>query len=193
MKPGTRRVLAIVRTLHIYLSMFALALMLLFGVTGFAMNHEWLKDDDDKKEITRAGQMPASLLGRPDRDAIVAELRSRFGISGRPDDFEVERNKVKVKFKSAGGKTEVDIHRSDGRVRIKTKVKGALSAFADIHKSHDTGALGSIFVDAAALILVLVSLTGLVLWISLRRRRLWGAIAMGGGLVTLVVFFFFLR
>ena len=124
MKPGIRRVLAIVRTLHVYLSMFALALILLFGVTGFAMKHKWLKDDDDKKETTGTGQIPVSFLGRPGRVEIVAELRGRFGISGRPDDFEVERNKVKVEFKGAGGKTEVDINRSDGRVRIKTKVKG---------------------------------------------------------------------
>ena len=42
--PINRTILAWTRTIHIYLTMAALALMLFFAVTGFTVNHEdWLR------------------------------------------------------------------------------------------------------------------------------------------------------
>lgn len=191
MGPGTRRALTIVRTLHVYLSMSALALVLLVSVTGLVMNHaEWFGLDEEGGVLTGTGSLPVSLLERPDEQAIVAELRREFGAAGILDEFEVEDETILVVFKRPGGRTDAFIDRADGAVELTTESGGALAVLADVHRGHHTGAGGSVLVDVAALVLLSVSVTGLVLWASLRRRRLWGAVALGAGAIMLVVFYF---
>ena len=53
----------------------------------------------------------------------------------------------------------------------------------DLHKGRDTGHGWSVFIDICAVFLTLVSLSGLLLLLFLKKRRLSGLLVAAGGLV----------
>ncbi len=166
------------RTLHVYVSMLALVLVLLFGLTGFIMNHEDWFGLDEPHEETVTGEIPATLLSEPDRLGIVEHLRSTYGIRAPLNDFEVEEDLIDVSFKRPGKVVDVTIERPGGAAEIVIESGGILAALAAIHQGEDSGTVGSLFIDGTALFLVFISLTGLLLWTTLPARRKLGLIAL---------------
>ena len=92
----SRRTAAVIRWLHIYLSMAAFGTMLLFSVTGLTLNHpEWFGAGVSGTEDLD-GRLDPALLGsgdddprgdRIDRLAVAETLRARHalrGAAGRP-------------------------------------------------------------------------------------------------------------
>jgi hypothetical protein len=53
----------------------------------------------------------------------------------------------------------------------------------DLHKGRDTGPAWSLFIDVSAILLALVSLTGMILLLFLKRRRSSGLVIAALGLV----------
>src|SRR4051794_20693244 len=88
------------RTIHIYLTMASLGLMLLFAVTGFTINHEdWFGATTPRvREV--AGTTPTNLLEPLDKLKVVEHLRNNFGASGALYAFETDEDPFKVIFKS---------------------------------------------------------------------------------------------
>ena len=102
------------RTLHIYLSMLGLVLMVFFALTGFMLNHsEWFGLDRARTR-TVEGALPAGLLTGPDKLAVVEKLRADFGARGAMDSFDVQEDELRIAFKSPGRKVEAVIHRGNG-------------------------------------------------------------------------------
>jgi hypothetical protein len=95
-----RWILKAARTLHLYTTLFGLALILFFALTGFMLNHmEWFLPDDARLEALKRAdrralpldKMPGGKLPEPNDDgeptaegklAVVEALRKEFNISG---------------------------------------------------------------------------------------------------------------
>ncbi len=66
---------------------------------------------------------------------------------------------------------------------------GVIAVLNDLHKGRDTGLAWSILIDASAIVLTFISLTGLVLLFYLELRRLPGlAVAIIGTIIVLALF-----
>ena len=70
---------------------------------------------------------------------------------------------------------------------------GLVAVINDLHKGRDTGKTWSLVIDASAIFMTVVSLTGLLLLLFLKKRRtsglLWTLIGLGV-CVALYVFLF---
>jgi uncharacterized protein len=191
--------------LHIYISMFGLATVLFFSVTGLTLNHPgWFFGNAERRTESEgqvelrwlhvatpapAGEGPGS-DGTPDLSREVAKLevvehlRKAHGIHGAVAYFRVDENECMVSFKGPGYAADAFIDRASGHYNVSQTQHGFVAVINDLHKGRDTGPAWSAVIDISAVILTVISLTGLVLIFFLKLRRRPGLIV---GLVGAVV------
>jgi hypothetical protein len=194
----------LMRWLHIYLSMFSLAVVLFFSVTGITLNHpDWFwsgaeSTREAEGEIKRAwlhiaGADAADASGEPDRQVskleIVEYLRNTHAIRGALADFRVDESECVVAFKGPGYGADAFIDRETGQYRLTETYHGFIAVINDLHKGRDSGPVWSVLIDVSAVLMTFISLTGLVLLFYLKLRRIPGVIvALIGTVIAFVLY-----
>lgn len=182
------RFAGVVRTVHIYLTMSAFLLMMFFAITGLVLNHEdWIAGQAVTRDTTAT--LPQTLLDGPDKLMIVERLRADFGAIGAVSTFDVDPASLHIELKGPGRHTEADVDRKSGKLTIKVERRGLLMRLDDLHRGKDTGMAWRWMLDVSAGLLFLGSLSGILIWWALPRRRKWGVAALIGGTVAVIVFY----
>jgi len=181
-----RKTAMLVRWLHIYLSMISFGLVFFFAVTGITLNHAD-KFTGQLHTEQRKGRLDTQWIAgkdttKIDRLNIVEYFRRTNGIHGNLNDFRIEDDQLTIAFKGPGYAADVFISRPSGAYDLTITTAGWTGIVNDLHKGRDTGSGWSLFIDIAALHLTLVSLTGLLLILFLKKRRLSGLIVAVAGL-----------
>jgi uncharacterized protein len=197
----------LMRWLHIYLSMFGLAAVLFFSATGITLNHpDWFFGEAQRSvrsegkidpgwlrlEAAKAGSSPedpADLSRQISKLEVVEFLRQTHGIRGAITDFKVDESECVVTFKGPGYAADAFIDRDSGRYTLTQSFHGVIAVLNDLHKGRDTGLAWSILIDASAIVLTLVSLSGLVLLLYLKLRRIPGLVVVIIGAIIVVALF----
>lgn len=182
--------MAVSRTLHVYLTMFAFLLMMFFAVTGLLLNHEDWLGADTVRPVERTGDFPVALLAGPDKLMIVERLRAQYGAVGAVSTFDVDDASLRIEMKGPGRHTEAEIDRRTGKATISVEQRGLFLRLDDLHRGKDSGPVWRWVLDVSALLLFLGSVTGLVMWIGLPRRRRWGVAALVSSLVVCLAIYF---
>ena len=190
-----RKTAVVSRWLHVYLSMACFAIVLFFSITGLTLNHaDWFSHAE---RTTRAnGEMPHQWLRRantpdPDKLAIVEHLRSANKLHGAVSDFRIDDNQIEVSFKAPGYSADAFIDRDTNRYDVIEVRNGFVAVINDLHKGRDSGPVWSGLIDASAILLTLVSLTGLLLLFFVHKRRTSGLILAAAG--TILCYLIYLR
>lgn len=190
-----RKTAVVTRWLHIYLSMVSFAIVLFFAVTGLTLNHaDWFANAE--KTIRSTGQMPHEWLrstngAGPAKLEIVERLRSFNKLHGAVSDFRIEDSQVSVSFKAPGYTADVLIDRDTNRYDIIEVRNGFIAVINDLHKGRDSGKVWSGLIDASAILLTLVSLTGLLLLFFVYKRRTSGLVLAAAA--TVVCYLLYVR
>jgi hypothetical protein len=174
-----RRQTAIVsRWLHIYLSMVSFAVVLFFAVTGLTLNHaDALSGEPKVREVN--GSLSAKEMGakdHPDTLAIVEHIRNTDKVHGAVSDLRVEDDQITFSFRGPGYSADTTVDRATGKYNIVETRSGLIAVVNDLHKGRDTGKTWAWVIDASAVLLTLVSLTGLLLIFFVYKRRTSGLI-----------------
>jgi hypothetical protein len=190
------------RWTHIYLSMFGLAALLFFSVTGITLNHpQWFYGQAERSVQTH-GQLDVRWLNREvpgngngngsaddagadpaqrvDKLEVVEHLRKAHGVRGALAEFRTDDRECMVTFKGPGYAADAFVDRSNGHYDLTETYHGFVAVINDLHKGRDTGKAWSLVIDVSAVLMTLVSMTGLVLLFYIKRRR-------ASGLVTALV------
>jgi hypothetical protein len=195
------------RWLHIYLSMISLAAVLFFSITGITLNHpDWFFSGAERR-VEAQGQINLAWLrdrGRASNTAegtnndpadqvskleIVEQLRKTHGVRGSLADFRVDDRECLVTFKGPGYAADAFIDRETGHYSLTETYHGFVALINDLHKGRDTGPVWSVLIDVAAILMTLISLTGLVLLFYLKLRRVTGVVvALVGMLIVLALY-----
>ena len=180
------------RWLHIYVSMFGLAAVLFFSATGITLNHPDWFFGEARRSVQSEGTIDPRLLhlpvpeADPDSDEptdfssqvakldVVEALRKTHGIGGALTDFRVDEAECTVTFKGPGYAADAFIDRDSGHYTLTQSFHGVIAVLNDLHKGRDTGLVWSILIDASAILLCVISLSGLVLLFYLKLRRIPG-------------------
>lgn len=183
-----------VRWLHIYLSMLSFAALLFFAVTGLTLNHpDWF---GASAASTRAaeGTLPAGLVPASGEAGIrqlelVEFLRSEHAIRGALVELRADDVECTIAFKGPGYTADVTIDRRAGSYELSESRFGLAAVLNDLHKGRDTGGGWSVFIDVSAIIMAVVSASGLVLLFYLKRRLMTGLVtAAAGGLLVYLLY-----
>ncbi|MCU1236514.1 MAG: PepSY-associated helix domain protein [Candidatus Solibacter sp.] len=168
------------RWLHIYLSMVSFGILFFFAVTGLTVNHpEWFTSQ--QKTVVYKGQAPVELVRSADKLRIVELLRKQHGIHSELSDFRVDDAQFSVSFKGPGYTADTFIDRDSGKYEVTETRMGWGAVINDLHKGRDTGRGWKALIDASAVLMTLVSVTGLALIFFLAKRRVSGLVCLGVG------------
>jgi uncharacterized protein len=173
-----RTFLAWCRTIHIYLTMLGLLVMLLFGITGFTANHEdWFGATQPQTTITK-GKTPIELIKKQDDLRIVEHLRSTFRISGAVTGYDDLGETLAIGFKSPSQIWEVEIVKADGGTSVALDSYNFIALINNLHRGRYSGAAWRWIIDITAILITVASFTGVVLWLAMPRRRRLGIAAL---------------
>lgn len=175
------------RWLHTYLSMISFATLLFFAATGLTLNHPTWFGADAVVLRDEEGSFPTSqLAGEVDKLTIAEELRAKHHLKGKVAEFEVTDFDCMVTFKSAGYVADVFIDRETGAYTVSETSSGVIAIMNDLHKGRDSGPQWSWVIDISAIFMVLVSISGLILLLFLKRQRSAGLVVTLLGTIILV-------
>jgi len=179
--------------------MLGLAAVLFFSVTGITLNHpDWFVGEMERR-IEDEGRIPTELLRSDAPGAVdgvsklevVELLRRDHGVGGALVEFDIDDYECMVAFKGPGYSADAFIEREDGRYTLSQNLQGFIGVINDLHKGRDAGPVWSVVIDVSAVVLTLISLSGLILIFYLKLRRGPGlAVAIAGtALVSLLYWF----
>lgn len=186
---------------HWVSSALALVSMLFFAVTGITLNRAGsiaATPEVTVREVTLPPEVLVSLRAAAtgEATAIPADAASWFRkelgvrVAGRTVEFGPEE--LYVSLPRPGGDAWLEADLATGDLLYEETTRGMVAFLNDLHKGRHTGPVWAWFLDLISVATVVVCLTGLVLlWVHSRRRpSTWPVIAAGGLLPLLLIFFF---
>jgi len=188
-----RRLAQVSRWLHIYLSMVSFAIVLFFSVTGLTLNHaDALQGKTETTEIK--GKLEEAWVNNPDTNQVqklkIAEyFRNQHQVKGAVADLRIDETQVSIAYKGPGYEAVAFIDRANGVYELTQTRTGWVGFLNDLHKGRDTGRPWSWVIDISAILMTLISLTGLVLLLFIKKKRLSGLLILAVG--TVLVFLFY--
>ncbi len=184
-----RRTSRVTRWLHIYLSMISFAIVLFFSVTGITLNHaDYFQG---KTTTTREkGTLKPEWVNNKDTNLVaklsIAEyFRNIYSVKGTVSDFRIDDGQVSIAYKGPGYEADAFINRQTGAYELAVTQTGFVGFINDLHKGRDTGRVWSWVIDIAAALMVLISLTGLILLLFIKKKRISGLILTVVGLLIM--------
>ena len=186
-KPTTQRW---TRWLHVYASMIALVVILFFGVSGLLLNHPSWTFGDELETTTHTGTLPVSTTmadGTIDFLSVSEYVRGEFGVSGGVDFFGASAGDASIAYRDPGYAADLFFDVGDGSFELTIEQEGWVAVLHDLHTGNDTDSGWNWVIDAAAVFLIVVAITGLTLQFFLRKRRTSALALAGLGGAALVV------
>jgi uncharacterized protein len=173
--------------------MISFAIIFFFALTGLTLNHAD-KFNDQLHSVQEKGKLDLRWVANPDTTKvakleIVEYLRNKNGIRATLSDFRIDESQIGVSFKGPGYAADAFINRSTGEYDVTKTSAGFVGIINDLHKGRDTGSAWSVFIDVSALLLTLVSVTGMLLLLYIKRKRISGLlVAAFGFLIAYLVY-----
>jgi len=159
--------------------MASFAILFFFAVTGLTLNHQqWFAKQ--QKTFQYKGSMEKGWLrsaGGVEKLEVVEYLRARHKISGAMAEFRVDDSQASVSFKGPGYTADVFVDRDSGVYDVTETRMGLAAILNDLHKGRDSGRAWGWLIDASAVFMTLVSVSGIVLLLFLQKRRYSGLVA----------------
>jgi len=178
------------RWLHIYLSMISFVIVLFFSVTGLTLNHaDFFQADPITKEAK--GNFDSAWTNQSDTNRIrklemVEVFRITHGVRGSLADYRIDDNEISFSFKAPSYEATAFVDRATGEYNLSQTSQGAMAFFNDLHKGRDTGKAWLWVIDISAILMTIISLTGLVLLLFIKRKRWIGLLLLLIGLLVVV-------
>jgi hypothetical protein len=166
-----RNIAMLSRWLHIYGSMISFAIVFFFSVTGITLNHpDYFAGE--LKTTQEKGKLDSNWVANKDTNKI-AKLEI------------VEWLRKNHNIKAAV--------RENGSYELTLLRAGIVGIMNDLHKGRDTGSKWSWVIDVSAILMVLVSLTGMILILYIKRKK-WSGLIMAviGTLVLYLLYRIFI-
>ena len=189
------------RGLHLYIGLFLSPFLLLFAISVLFLNHQWVPDKGNNVETTHAFILP---VGFPEMDpkeqaASVEAPFEALGVTGEVQFIRHDASRGSWEFDvmRPGNETTVRVDPATNSANIVKTNTGLWSALIYLHRSpgpHSPAIRGNwrymrwwtVVADAAVYLLLLLSITGIYLWIVFKAERKAGLIFLGLGCVTLM-------
>lgn len=154
--------------------MIALLVVLFFSATGLTLNHpEWTFGIDPVTD-TVTGYLPEDAVSTDGvvQFLVVSDfLRQEHGVEGEVSDYGVTGTEGYISYRGPGYKADAFFDTTTGSYQVNVEQQGLVAVLNDLHKGRDTASSWNWLIDASAVFLLVISLTGLVLQLFLSKRR----------------------
>ena len=187
--PAARRAafLSWLRRAHGWLGLWGALVGLLFGATGIVMNHRAILPVPLKKIEQTSMQLPLT-PAPPSAQALAATLQAQLGFEEKSPRLKVEPAKTvywsgqpvtqpelwQIWLDAPQRYARVEYYVGNRYARIESFDPNLIATLTRLHQAIGVSALWVLFADSIAGSIVLLALSGLILWTRLDRRRLAG-------------------
>ena len=165
--PVNRTLLQWSRTVHIYLSIALLLILIFFAVTGITLNHASTMTGEPiitTRTLDTLPELPIDEGGMiADSPELVQFLRDEFGLRRSFVTLQTDSDVLVVDYRGPGRSAFVEIDAFAGTATYELTDFGLIATLNDLHKARDTDVIWKALVDASGVLLVLFSLAGFVL------------------------------
>jgi hypothetical protein len=163
------------RLWHGYLSAFAFAALLFFAATGILLNHpNWLAAKEPRgppvKLTLTSSQLQALRDAPAPAELLTKMMGERTTLYGEYKGGESEMEQIFIRLRGARGSSDVRANLRDGSVVIASEHATAIGLLNALHRGEQAGAAWRIFIDIAAGILIVLSLVGYAIFLSMSAR-----------------------
>lgn len=192
-----KRLATLSRWLHIYLSMLSFTILLFFAITGLTLNHADWFTNGKALVIKEKGVLNKDWVNQTDTTKInkleiVEFLRNKYHVKGALTDFRIEDTELSLTFNGPGYIADSFINKEDGHFELSVTKLGAVAILNDLHKGRDTGKSWSWLIDVSAILMTIVSLSGIVLICFIKKKRLTGLVMVVVGTILCYLIYKFL-
>lgn len=176
------------RRLHSWFSMFGLLVLLFFGFTGLTLHHQEWTFGIQPETVTTTGTLPAGSVnaGAPDYLVISEYLRANQGASGQITDYGLDGETGRISYAGPGSASTATFKTTDLSFEMTRTSHGLVTFANNLHRGEYTSTAWAWVIDVTAGLLILVSITGLILQLLIRKRRTTALILLGSGVVIAV-------
>jgi hypothetical protein len=186
---GKKRLAGLSRWLHIYLSMVSFTILLFFAISGLTLNHadwftsgkELVTKDSGSVNLKWVNQLDTAKINKLQ---IVEFLRSKHQVKGTLNDFRIDDRELSLTFNGPGYIADSFIDRETGKYELTVTRLGVVAVINDLHKGRDSGKVWSWIIDISAVLMTLVSISGIILICFIKKKRLSGFIIAAVGTVA---------
>jgi uncharacterized protein len=175
------------RLLHGWLSAFAFVALCFFSFTGLLLNHpEWFSGSPAsivKEKFTLAERELQQLRAsaEPSR-ALAGMVAKRIALKGEVAEDEAEGNlvgdEVFVRLRGVRGVSYLRADRRSGAVEVTIETPSTISMLNELHRAERAGKSWQLAVDVIAVVLIVTSLIGYLIFLSMRGARLRTAVLL---------------
>ena len=190
------------RDLHLYAGLFISPFLLLFAVSVFFLNHAKVTPGQWAAiETFQAVQLPPDIDRAQGRAAIAParQILQQVGIDGEIGSarFVRQTDHFLIQVSKPGLETSIDVDVKAHTATVSTRPTSLWETLAYLHKMpgpHNVAIRGNwpptmvwrFFADATVYLVLLITMSGLYLWWTLRVERRIGLVLLSLGLLTLI-------
>ncbi len=190
------------RKVHGWVGLWGAVLGMLFGATGFLLNHRAgpLRVSTGEPQVEQL-QLPLPQQGFQSPGDMARWLKDELHIDGKPgrvrrepahpvawgDRSAVQPEFWQVAIAGPGQGVQAEYWVGNGYVSVKRTQNSLLATMNNLHKGVGLSVGWVLLIDTIAGSLILLSLTGVLLWTELNRRRTVGVVLVGASIAAAMV------
>jgi len=193
--------------IHIYLGLYLLFFIWLFGLSGVLLNHHWefANSWENRKEISFNKSIEIS--SEREQNALAHEIMSKLNLNGSIDNLSFTNDSIFLSFNLSkpGTRYSIQANLNDGNIIIaETKLDswGIMRALHTLrnptlkeqNNRHQAiiASIWSISMDIVSVGLIVICFGGWYMWLQgPRRKRILGLVSITGGFILCIYLLLF--
>lgn len=192
--------LKLLRDVHGWLGLWGAVLGLLFGMTGIIHNHRTILKFELEKPIVNEVQLAIPEQAKESPEAMAGWLRKELSMDRDPrikkekamtvswDGHDVKQPEHwDIRFVAPQYKVVADYWMGASTVSIKRTDESWIGVLNNFHRANGAGIGWVLLADSIGGSLVLLSLTGVLLWTELNRRKTIGTLILIASMIGMFV------
>ncbi|MCK5705568.1 MAG: PepSY-associated TM helix domain-containing protein [Cyclobacteriaceae bacterium] len=195
------------RKIHMYIGLFLLFFITLFGFSGLLLNHHWeFANFWENRKVTKYDQT-IQISGEREQTALLHEIVNKLHLNGSIINPRFSNDSILLSFIVAkpGTRYDVQANLNEGKIMITEAKFNSWGTMRNLHairnptpkeqgKRYPSGlaSIWSISIDVLSVGLIVICLGGWYLWLQVGRKRFYlGLISLSGGLILCIYFLLF--
>lgn len=184
----------LMRDLHGYFSAVAFLALLFFAATGVLLNHPNLLPGAGvpfvEKTLQLTPEQLQSVKSAPEPgQALVDIVAGQMKLAGRFEGGDISGPDLFTRMEGVRGTSDLRAHLDTGEVEVTVARQNAIAVLNSLHRGETAGAVWKGLIDVLAIILIVLSVLGYILFFSLRFRLKTALVLTGISLVAMVGIF----
>jgi hypothetical protein len=188
------------RKTHSWIGLWGAALGLLFGTSGILLNHRAVMKIPAVQNQESTVQIPLPSPAPADAEAMAGWLQRSLALSVQPGKVKAERARPvawgdkavtqparwSASFTAPNSNIQAEYWVGNSFVTVKRNDTNTFGLLSNLHKGTGMSVAWILLVDTLAGSIILLSITGVLLWALMTRRRMVGTAIAAGSLALLL-------